>query len=460
MLLNAFLTEYDEGIGSELNVDPLGLLVIWSAFGQQIFRNRVSSISNDVRNYTLNLFNHWLIRELIDDDRVVLGSSIAKRYSGKQDLNFKYACLLYLENLYVYSILNHEQQEGVQSVGVLGISKARRRWHESDKNPLLLFSHEPKAQVLVRQLLLGVSGRYKTPLVEMGFFDRLYNYSLPDAAPLWDKTRQLIDTTPVLNKLTPLLKQHLEELLRETHNEPRRKFGELQPLLTQALTNAFSSPATVGKYARDFWLSVTELDQGASGALYQALQPASGQGSLNTAGTADLFAVALQQELPMAERTKLEHIRLLEPMLAELDLLFTLILSESTQLLSDVQKSWRALGRDAGTLAKLAQPIAENTAMFAGLSAVGRSRLKRLLDVACCTNEQTQVRELLAYHGDVMESRGQSPWLNLREGKQLKLQVRPRRAPTKDGWPLGSWVNQYYIPQFRNLLSGLLGVAA
>ena len=45
MLLNEFLTEYDDSLGSELNIDPLGLQVIWSAFGQQIFQNRISSIS-------------------------------------------------------------------------------------------------------------------------------------------------------------------------------------------------------------------------------------------------------------------------------------------------------------------------------------------------------------------------------------------------------------------------------
>lgn len=49
-ILDEILTEFDEAISSELNVDPLGLLVIWSSYGQDIFRRRISSISNDVRN--------------------------------------------------------------------------------------------------------------------------------------------------------------------------------------------------------------------------------------------------------------------------------------------------------------------------------------------------------------------------------------------------------------------------
>lgn len=79
-VLNEILTEYDDTISSELNVDPLGLLVIWSSYGQNIFRRRISSISNDVRNFTLNLFNHAVIRALIDDDSVILGKGLVVAY--------------------------------------------------------------------------------------------------------------------------------------------------------------------------------------------------------------------------------------------------------------------------------------------------------------------------------------------------------------------------------------------
>ena len=54
----AFVTEFNDSIVGETYLDPLGQLVIWSTYGQQIFDGRVSSVSNDVRNYTLNLLNH------------------------------------------------------------------------------------------------------------------------------------------------------------------------------------------------------------------------------------------------------------------------------------------------------------------------------------------------------------------------------------------------------------------
>lgn len=67
---------------------------------------------------------------------------------------------------------------------------------------------------------------------------------------------------------------------------------------------------------------------------------------------------------------------------------------------------------------------------------------------------------LLSYHALIMESRGQSPWVTRADGNQLKIYVRPRSEPTPAERPLGGWVHQYYIPQFRHLLAGLHGVAA
>lgn len=460
MLLNEFLTEYDDSLGSELNIDPLGLQVIWSAFGQQIFQNRISSISNDVRNYTLNLFNHWLIKNLIDDESVALGNGLKKVYAGKNDLNFKHACLVYLENLYVYSVIAHQDTAGLESTGVLGISKARRRWYERGENPRLLFSHGSEAQVLVRQTMLGVSGRYKTPLVEMGFFDRQYHYSLPTAAPLWKSAGTLINSVPTLSHLYDELRLHLRELLASNSGEPKWDFCDIPTTLTQALTEAFPSSAVVGANTRGFWLSVTELDQGAPGALYKVLSPAKSGEGLSSASAADVFAMAVRQPLSREEQDKLEHVRLLEPLLGELDLLFNLMLAEKSQSLKEVQQRWQVFGRNAVTLTSYAAPFEENVAMSSVLSATGQSRLNRLLVLTRRDNVQAQMCALLDYHAEVMESRGQSPWLSLINGAQLKLQVRPRGEPAIADRPLGGWVHQYYIPQFRHLLGGLQGVTA
>jgi hypothetical protein len=42
---------------------------------------------------------------------------------------------------------------------------------------------------MVRQNSLGVSGHYKTPLIEMKFFDDAYDYALPESRVQWEKVR-------------------------------------------------------------------------------------------------------------------------------------------------------------------------------------------------------------------------------------------------------------------------------
>jgi hypothetical protein len=465
-LLQDILTDFDQRIVSELNLDPLGLQVIWSAYGQKIFRNRISSISNDVRNYTLNLFNHAMIKSLIEDDSAVLGKGLLneKAYAGrgKDSTPFKQACLIYLENLFAYTMVGAQAQEGVDAGGVLGITKARRRWDESAGNPQLLFSHEARAHVLKRQNSLGVSGRYKTPLVAMKFFDAGYGYALPESRPQWQKARvQLFSASGPLVKLQKLVHAHMAELIADGRREPERKFADVPAPLKRAFVSAFRSPAAVGSYARDFWLAVTELDQGAPGALYEVLKqewlPA---GQVQERSAAEVFALATgHRTLAAADQEKLEHVRVLEPFLGELDLLLCVMLSTKSHSLDEVLGSWSALGRNGRTLPDGAARIQAVTAIRTEVAGTAAGRLDELLALACGTDVRQQAERLLKYHSKVMEARSQSPWLRLLDGGQLKIDVRTRPLPEKSDRPVGAWVHQYYVPQFRQLLSGLRGLS-
>lgn len=464
-LLDILLTEFDETINGEVNIDPLGLLVIWSSYGQDIFRHRISSISNDVRNYTLNLFNHAVIRSLIEDDSVVLGKGLRSDPAyigiggGKDSIAFKQACLIYLENAFTYAMIEAQSQNNVETTGVLGISKARRLWEKTQGNPRLLFSHESNAHVLVRQNLLGVSGRYKTPLVEMKFFDSAYDYALPKSRPQWDKVwAQFLTPSKPLARLHKLVREHLTVLLTDERRIPERCFMDLPTELKCAFVSAFRSPTVVGAYARDFWLSITELNQGASGALYEVLdQEWTSPDQRQVRPTADVFEQAANFSLPDSDKAKLEYVRLLEPFLAELDLLLGVMLSAKSQSIDEAIAKWKSLGRDARTLPDRAVPIEMHTAMRARISGTAAGRLGELLALAHGTDIQHQMESLLRYHDKVMQARGQSPWLRLLGGKQLKIDVRIRQLPTQDERPLGDWVHHYYLPQFRHLLSGLRG---
>lgn len=464
--LSDLLTEFDERISSELNLDPLGLQVIWSSYGQKIFRNRISSISNDVRNYTLNLFNHRVTKALVEDDSVLLDKGLIrdKAYAGrgKESAAFKQACLIHLENVFAFAMVEAQDRADVETTGVLGISKARRRWEESQGNPRLVFSSSARAHVLVRQNSLGVSGRYKTPLLEMGFFDSSYDYALPMSRPQWQKAQaQLFAPGKPLARLQELVRAHLAELLADVRREPELSFAELPKALKAAFVAAFRSPTHVGSYARDFWLGVTELNDGAPGALYEALkQEWLPDGRVLERPTEQVFALAAgRASLAAGDRDKLERVRVLEPFLAELDMLLGVMLSAKSQSLAEVLAGWKSLDRDGDTLPRLAEPIESDAAMRAQVSGTAAERLTELLALARGNSAQQQVERLLKYHEKVMDARGQSPWLRLLNGSQLKIDVRVRPLPAKEHRPVGAWVHRYYVPQFRHLLSGMRGLA-
>ena len=464
LVLNSLLTEYDETISAELNIDPLGLLVIWSSYGQNIFQRRISSISNDVRNYTLNLFNHAVIRALVEDDSVELGRGLssdpAYAGGGKDSLAFKQACLIYLENVFTYSMIEAQNRPDVETVGVLGVSIARRRWGETKGHPRLLFSDQPDAHVLKRQNSLGVSGRYKTPLVEMGFFDSTYDYALPESGTQWQLVQsQLLAKSKPLHNFYKMAREHLKGVIADSRKVPAYDFSDLPDELKSGFVSAFRSPPAVGGYARDFWLSVTKLNEGAAGALYEVLNDEwSPTGQHQMRPSADVFSQAASKPtLKEGEKAMLEQVRLLEPFLAELDLLLGVMLSVKSQRVGDAVVKWKSLGRDASTLPDLAQPIEANTVMRAQVADRAAGRLSELLALARKTTVQHQMEGLLLYHDKVMQARGQSSWLRLLGGQQLKVDIRVRQLPAKDERPRGTWVHQYYLPQFRNLLSGFRG---
>ncbi|HGY2612211.1 hypothetical protein [Klebsiella pneumoniae] len=134
MYIEKFLTEYDDSLTGELNVDPLGQLVIWSSWGQDIFHSRITSIANDVRQYTLNLLHHSVLRQILVDEKLQTSGVMKGLYPKKQLHEFRVACLIHLENIYIYSMLAAEKR-GVTLTGVQGINKARSKWNAANKNP-------------------------------------------------------------------------------------------------------------------------------------------------------------------------------------------------------------------------------------------------------------------------------------------------------------------------------------
>lgn len=460
MQLSQFLTEYDDQLSGDSYIDPLGVLVIWSAFGQQIFRNRVNSISNDVRNYTLNLLHHALIRDLCEDDAVQPSKALVEEVGDKHSLALRQACLVYLENIFTYAMVAAPASADVDALGILGASKARSRL-EAQGNPQLQFTHKKAGYLLVRQLGLGVSGRYKTPFMEMGFFNAAYNYHhKPDAAQLWDKTRTLIQGCERLASLYQEIRSHLLVLLTGYKRKSRIAFDDLPTSLLNAYRKALPTPGQVGADTRDFWLDITGLAQGSAGALLSVLDEQAQQSPELPLPPQQLFALAEQRCNDPTQKLQLLHVQTLEPLLAEAHLLFTLAHHAKSQSIAEIEAHWQALGRDASTLPAAAAHIDAMPSLVMVPLGTGRTRLAQLLKLASAGNFAEQLRGLLEYHAWVMRGRGQLPWAQAQNLELIKVNARTTALPAAEKWPLGRWVNNYYIPQFRNLVAGYRGVPA
>ena len=460
MFLDRYLTDYDDSLTGESYIDPMGMLVIWSAYGHQIFQNRVNSISNDVRNYTLNLFNHYLIRRIIADDSVQLSRKLLHEYGSKETLNFKYACLLYLENLFVYSILENEGNKGVDSRGVLGSSNARRLWIDANDDPVIVFTQNKAGQILVRQLGLGVSGRYKTPMMEIGYFDKHYHYTSPKAIKLWQDAEQFISKNSKLKKLASGLIEHFkEDLFSQKKQNPSIWFSEVPTVLRKDFANAFLSPGAVGNYAREYWLSVTGLDDGASKALLQVLDNNAQLDKPMELDAQTLIESALKQTLTDDERLKMTQIVSLEPLLSDIMLMFTLLTAKKSRPFTEVITQWKTFGRNEHTLPQRANQLRNDLALNNVIkgSTAGK-RMQNLLQLADTATLDDQVALLLEYHNKLMLKRSQMPWLTLDDAGLVKVHVRPLPMPEMADWQPGKWYYSYYLPQFKSLVRGFQGV--
>jgi len=76
-----------------LNIDPLGQLVIWSSWGPDIFHSRITSIANDVRQYTLNLLHHSVLRQIQVDEKLQTSGVMKGLYPKKKLQEFRVADL-------------------------------------------------------------------------------------------------------------------------------------------------------------------------------------------------------------------------------------------------------------------------------------------------------------------------------------------------------------------------------
>ena len=94
----------DDTLIKDGSVDPMGMQMIWTYFGQQVFQNKLTTVSTDIRNYTINLIHHLILHKFQQErnDYFVKARNHFPGYTSDYDV--KAGLLIFMEDILAYSL--------------------------------------------------------------------------------------------------------------------------------------------------------------------------------------------------------------------------------------------------------------------------------------------------------------------------------------------------------------------
>ena len=448
--LSDFLTEKDDSLAKDSFRDPLGTQVIWSYFGQELFGQMVTTIANDIRNYSINLFNHWVIKQLMEDTSFQLKGKARDIFGDKRSREFQRALVVFFENLIVYSILINPKENLIRT-NLLGGLNAGSRIEESHENPMLVL--DQNAGILVRQYSLGINGRYKGPFLKMGFFENNGNYL--DAFPE-ERLKKLFP------KLSDLLKETLYEILKSENYgslNDFRAFPELQPNTPyfqlpyqelehkkelQKYCQQYFSDYTVVLELEEFWKGKLNFDQEPQKSIYDDLE--------------DGYSVGSALNAPQYnDYPEIRHIRTIEPILTILSFLFEAMLHKDVQGSEDLEKLLNEKGY-TDSLANLDQSLTAAQVIIQGAvqNPTVKRRLEEIIAIFQDRTMDSMTKECIEYHKRIVSERQLPAWISLENGRLKKLSG-IRINQSINAYDHNNWSNDYYFRTVLNIKNGLQG---
>lgn len=399
-------TDFNEQIVGDTSRDAIGMQAIWSHYGRKIFNNKITSITSDIRNYSINLFNHWVIKNLEDVDGT---------FKDQKDILIRM-----LENLFVYSILEIEGE----TLGLQGRLRAERN---KEENKSLIVSEE----LLSSQLRLGVHGRHKTPFTEMDIF----NHNLEYNPETWKKIEGIAFSD---TQLIQLKNNICDILIKNKDKIDSLIFSDFPNLSNkyEVFKNAQSIPTGLRS---NIWLHLMGLtiEEKASTLLVKCINEISQEDFW----VGDLVEEALkhQDELNEIEKENLIQISQIEPFLSALVHLFNQLLNNQANSEDvDFDIIQNALEQN--------QKVANQA--FSGAP----NDLKKLLKADF--SKKAFKETVINYHAEIMQRRGHYPWIVFEGGKVIHKTV--IRYNTFNPEP-PKWTHGYYINSLIYLIKGMEG---
>lgn len=459
--------------------DPLGLQPIWTALAGSIFNGVTTSVSNDIRLYTINLVHHLAVRNLRAHHPewwIGLRERSSKGGISCTDVSLQNRLILAMELMLAYSAI-----EWNDSRGIIGVSIAKERWKEKEKPPnrVLDLSQAPTDPVkktltggdtksspafetlLVRQTGLGISGRYRGAFKAIG---------LLDGSGLYDG---------VCSELWPTLSAEIDPSYVALADELAHTFVALDNdsiLDISANTKALElyrecfDKAQIEPRAREFWLEKMGFKTGSvakkvfEGIVDEDLHDDSELASIDLAKS---IYNGLRKE---GEFVQAKRICEIEPFLTVVELVFS-------ELVSNRQENATKLLPIAFALKERIDRV-DWMQNLSKSSPGGTRRLMRLLDIFSMPSgddSETILSALINYHVSTAQEKDNYPWISdlgkvnkpqtfIENGKKVSLDLIDKaKSLTLDGQDLAlidaevPWFRGYYIESIRNIKRGMIG---
>ncbi len=424
----------DSSIVQEGSVDPLGMQIIWTHFGQKIFNNKLTTVATDIRNYSVNLLQLYVLYCLENDRSDVFHHAKNKFTDYTNDYDLKAGLLILMEDAMVFSLMmNRNNEELVDTLGLLGSYNAEKQLIKEPAE--ILIEAEKSKGVLVRQLQLGVTGRYKGPFINMGLLTKTLKYNGD-----WEEVKTIIDQWPEGKELADTLVALICELIEvKSGSHILLSLAELQQKqdTIDQYVRCFGK-LNMNLKLRKYWEKHLGLEQGAAQALYEQV------GVFDNKTHPGIIIQKAQENQTGEAQYQLEQIIRLEPFLSNISQVFYLLTDIGNKKLSTLKEQLIQLVERID-LSDIVDLQNENP------------RLKMLAKYVQDANGDALkfAEKIVEYHSAIMQNRGGGAWVEVQEDNIKHYIAQRTPIKTEDFIKSNYWYHDYYLGSIRSIYNGL-----
>lgn len=432
--LSSIFSIPNEKLVSDGSVDPMGMQAIWTYFGQEIFEEKLTTVSNDIRNYTINLMHHLILFKLETSSDFF--SKAQKKYKAYTDLyKAKSGILIFLEDLLTYSLI--EQRDGVNTEGLLGNNNAEKKLI-SDKSDSIEIKAERMEGILVRQHQLGINGRYKGPFEKMGIMSKSGAYA-PD---VMEKAGVLFDNWSHAKNLMDQLLRVLNNLIEsDSEDYPKKKLLDLNKgglwVKYKDTFGNFNIPNEI----KSFWIESLGLECEPAKTVFDLISIS--EEKINKPSF--IFVKAYTKMDDDDAKNKISNIIHTEPLLSLANHVFYILSDSKVKKISEKKEDLKMI---YDKLKNIHSRVPENK----------NNRLDFLLSfLKKVTDWKSLAIEVLNYHKAIMAQRGGSAWVEFESDEDILKHLihQHTKKHTDDIIKDNEWYNEYYIGPLYSIKKGL-----